>query len=458
MAGWRLGFVCGNAQMVNALARIKSYLDYGVFQPIQIAGIVALEGDQKCVAEIVELHRKRRDVLVDGLNKIGWNVREAQGHHVRVGAHPRGVPGHGLARVLQAAHPGGQGGGLARASASASTARATSASPSSRTSSGSGRPCAASRHLSPLSRPGATRAPRERVTHRPARARHRRRRRGEDPPDHGAEMLQERAGCAARARPPSPTPTSSRPREGLDLARAAADRRRRRGSSPTRVHVVIELVGGLEPARTFILRALAAGKHVVTANKALLAHHGAELFEEARRRGVMLGFEAAVAGGIPAHPRGQGRPRRQPHRCRFRHRQRHLQLHPDQDDRRGARLLAWSSRKRRPTATPRPIRRSTSRGSTRPTSCRSWPRSPSAPASTSRTSTPRASPRVTAAGHRLRARARLPDQAPRHRQGDGDGALEARVHPTMIPAASPLAAVSGVVQRASSSPATPSAT
>jgi len=62
---------------------------------------------------------------------------------------------------------------------------------------------------------------------------------------------------------------------------------------------VIELVGGLEPARTFIARALTARKHVVTANKALLAHHGAELYEEARRSGVALGFEAAVAGGIP---------------------------------------------------------------------------------------------------------------------------------------------------------------
>ena len=79
MAGWRLGFVCGNAKMVNALARIKSYLDYGAFQPIQIAGIVALEQDQKCVAEIVDLHRKRRDVLVDGLNKIGWNVAKPKG-------------------------------------------------------------------------------------------------------------------------------------------------------------------------------------------------------------------------------------------------------------------------------------------------------------------------------------------------------------------------------------------
>jgi alanine-synthesizing transaminase len=74
MAGWRLAFVCGNPRMIHALARIKSYLDYGAFQPIQIAGIVALEGDQSAVTDIVEVHRKRRDVLVNGLNKLGWNV------------------------------------------------------------------------------------------------------------------------------------------------------------------------------------------------------------------------------------------------------------------------------------------------------------------------------------------------------------------------------------------------
>ena len=65
--------------MISALARIKSYLDYGAFQPIQIAGIVALEADQKCVGEIVEVHRKRRDVLVDGLNKLGWRVAKPKG-------------------------------------------------------------------------------------------------------------------------------------------------------------------------------------------------------------------------------------------------------------------------------------------------------------------------------------------------------------------------------------------
>jgi homoserine dehydrogenase len=63
--------------------------------------------------------------------------------------------------------------------------------------------------------------------------------------------------------------------------------------------VVVELIGGLEPARTFILRAMAAGKHVVTANKALVATHGPELFDAARRHGVLFGFEAAVAGGVP---------------------------------------------------------------------------------------------------------------------------------------------------------------
>jgi alanine-synthesizing transaminase len=76
MAGWRLGFACGNARMVHALARIKSYLDYGVFQPIQIAAIVALEGPQACVTEIVETYRRRRDVLITGLGRLGWAIEK----------------------------------------------------------------------------------------------------------------------------------------------------------------------------------------------------------------------------------------------------------------------------------------------------------------------------------------------------------------------------------------------
>jgi len=76
MPGWRVGFMCGNKELVSALARIKSYLDYGTFAPIQIAAIAALEGPQECVHEISEMYCKRRDVLCDGLNSIGWAVEK----------------------------------------------------------------------------------------------------------------------------------------------------------------------------------------------------------------------------------------------------------------------------------------------------------------------------------------------------------------------------------------------
>ncbi len=74
MPGWRVGFMAGNRELVAALTRIKSYFDYGTFTPIQVAAIQALEGPQECVAEICETYRKRRDVLVAGLNKLGWPV------------------------------------------------------------------------------------------------------------------------------------------------------------------------------------------------------------------------------------------------------------------------------------------------------------------------------------------------------------------------------------------------
>ena len=74
MAGWRIGFMVGNAELVNALARIKSYHDYGSFTPIQVASIVALEGPQDCVEDIRKTYEKRRDVMVKGLHDIGWMV------------------------------------------------------------------------------------------------------------------------------------------------------------------------------------------------------------------------------------------------------------------------------------------------------------------------------------------------------------------------------------------------
>jgi alanine-synthesizing transaminase len=79
MPGWRVGFAVGNKKMLNALARIKSYFDYGMFQPIQIASIIALNEGDRDVAEISEIYRKRRDVLCEGLNKSGWAVEKPKG-------------------------------------------------------------------------------------------------------------------------------------------------------------------------------------------------------------------------------------------------------------------------------------------------------------------------------------------------------------------------------------------
>src|ERR1700689_323665 len=79
MAGWRVGFCLGNARMIGALARIKSYLDYGVFQPIQIASIIALRECADDTRKICEVYRKRRDALVKGLNGAGWQVEPPRG-------------------------------------------------------------------------------------------------------------------------------------------------------------------------------------------------------------------------------------------------------------------------------------------------------------------------------------------------------------------------------------------
>ncbi len=79
MPGWRVGFMVGNPKLVNALSRIKSYLDYGTFTPIQIAAITALEEDQKCVVDIRDMYCGRRNVLCDGLNSMGWKVDKPKG-------------------------------------------------------------------------------------------------------------------------------------------------------------------------------------------------------------------------------------------------------------------------------------------------------------------------------------------------------------------------------------------
>ncbi|MBI3600348.1 MAG: alanine transaminase [Nitrospinae bacterium] len=76
MPGWRVGFCVGNSEIIRALQKLKGYLDYGMFQPIQIAAIIALNGPQDCVQEICNTYKSRRDVLVEGLNRIGWKIEK----------------------------------------------------------------------------------------------------------------------------------------------------------------------------------------------------------------------------------------------------------------------------------------------------------------------------------------------------------------------------------------------
>lgn len=79
MPGWRIGFMVGNPEIVSALKRIKSYMDYGIFAPVQVAGIAALNGSQDCVDEIRDLYKLRRDRLVEGLGRAGWNIPKPKG-------------------------------------------------------------------------------------------------------------------------------------------------------------------------------------------------------------------------------------------------------------------------------------------------------------------------------------------------------------------------------------------
>jgi alanine-synthesizing transaminase len=79
MPGWRVGFMVGNPDLVHALGRIKSYLDYGIFTPVQVAAITALEGPQECVGEIRDMYQFRRDVLCEGMQAADWQVDKPRG-------------------------------------------------------------------------------------------------------------------------------------------------------------------------------------------------------------------------------------------------------------------------------------------------------------------------------------------------------------------------------------------
>ena len=147
MAGWRIGYMVGNRELVGALARIKSYHDYGTFTPIQVASIAALDGPQDCVSEIVAQYQSRRDVLARALHEAGWNVEIPKASMYIWAQIPEPYRAMGSLefskRVLSDAKVA-----VSPGSASASTATNTCASLLSKTSSAPARRCAASRTCS----------------------------------------------------------------------------------------------------------------------------------------------------------------------------------------------------------------------------------------------------------------------------------------------------------------------
>ena len=114
MAGWRVGFVVGNAEIVQALTKLKTYLDYGTFQPIQIAAIVAMNEAPDYPKEINEIYRSRPRHVVRWVEPNWMESGAPEGNHVRVGSHPRALPRDGVARVRQAPDHRGRRGHVAR--------------------------------------------------------------------------------------------------------------------------------------------------------------------------------------------------------------------------------------------------------------------------------------------------------------------------------------------------------
>ena len=114
MPGWRIGFAVGNERIIAALARVKSYLDYGAFTPIQVAATAALNGPDDCIHEMRDTYKRRRDVLVESFGRAGWAGAAAARLDVRLGADAGAVPDPRQRRVRHAAGREGERRGIAR--------------------------------------------------------------------------------------------------------------------------------------------------------------------------------------------------------------------------------------------------------------------------------------------------------------------------------------------------------
>ena len=319
MAGWRMGFAAGNPRLISALTRMKSYLDYGAFTPIQVASVAALTGPQDCVEQVRQLYRERRDVLIRGLSAAGWEVPSPEGSMFAWAPIPPAyaeLGSVGFAKLLMAGAKvavapglgfGEHGEGFVRIGLVENTHRLRQA----------------TRSIKAFLQGRANDVSDGQAGERGGG------RAGEDP---GSERVSEgasrdtlRVGIAGLGTVGAATVRLLRENAALIAARAgraivpvavsARDRGRGRGVSldglewhdsaealatADGVDVVVEVIGGADgPALVCATAALAAGRHVVTANKAMIAHHGVRLAALAERRGVRLAFEAAVAGGIP---------------------------------------------------------------------------------------------------------------------------------------------------------------
>ncbi len=302
MPGWRMGFAAGNPRLINALTRMKSYLDYGAFTPIQVAAVAALNGPQDCVDQIRALYRERRDVLIRGLASAGWDVPSPDGSMFAWAPIPPRFSGLGsvefskllLARAKVAVSPGlgfgEHGEGFVRIALVENTHRLRQAVRNIRAFLQAGSNQAEPVILGSFS-----------MTHPLSIAVA-----GLGTVGGGVlKLLRDNADVvAARAgRPIAVTAVSARDRtrdRGVSLSGLRWYEDPVALAADPAIDVVVELIGGSDgPARALVQAALAAGKPVVTANKAMLAVHGAELAAIAEERGVPLAFEAAVAGGIP---------------------------------------------------------------------------------------------------------------------------------------------------------------
>ena len=186
MPGWRMGFAAGNPRLITALTRMKSYLDYGAFTPIQVAAVAALNGPQDCVAEMRALYRERRDVLIRGLAQAGWDVPSPDGSMFAWAPIPPRYAHLGSVEFSKLLLAAGAGGGGAGHRASANTATGMCASRWWRTRTGCARRCATSAAFlqadNNLAEPSAAAQPSGDVMTRPlfgraCRPRHGRRRR-----------------------------------------------------------------------------------------------------------------------------------------------------------------------------------------------------------------------------------------------------------------------------------------